>query len=126
MEKRNFLKSARTKTIDSHNSIDSIGSINCIDSIGSIESEDSTDSIDSIDFIGSIDSILVPHKRPPTFTPHTKGKTTVSVGRARSAQPLCVWCECWRCFESHHTSLINKIFKVVNLKTTNLGKVEQL
>ena len=74
MEKRIFLKSARTKTVDSHNSIDSIGSIDCIDSIDSIESEDSTDSIDSIDFIDSIDSILVPHKRPPTFTPHTKGK----------------------------------------------------
>ena len=59
---------------DSHNSIDSIGSIDCIDSIDSIESEDSTDSIDSIDFIDSIDSILVPHKRPPTFTPHTKGR----------------------------------------------------
>ena len=65
IEKRIFLKSARTKTVDSHNSKDSIGSIDCIDSI---ESEDSTDSIDSID------SILVPHKRPPTFTPHTKGK----------------------------------------------------
>ena len=44
-----------------------------MDSIDSVESEDSTDSIDSIDFIDSIDSILVPHKRPPTFTPHTKG-----------------------------------------------------
>ena len=73
MEKRIFLKSARTNTVDSHNSIDSIGSIDCIDSIDSIESEDSTDSIDSIDFIDSIDSILVPHKRPPTFTPHTRG-----------------------------------------------------
>ena len=71
MEKRIFLKSARTKTVDSHNSIDFMGSIDCIDSI---ESEDSTDSIDSIDFIVSIDSVLVPHKRPPTFTPHTKGK----------------------------------------------------
>ena len=88
MEKRIFLKSARTKTVDSHNSIDSIGSIDCIDSIDSIESEDSTDSIDSIDFIDSIDSILVPHKRPPTFTPHTKGKTTVPMGRARSARPI--------------------------------------
>ena len=43
MEKRMFLKSARTKTVDSHNSIDFIGSIDCIDSIDSIESEDSTD-----------------------------------------------------------------------------------
>ena len=63
-----------TKILDSQNSIDSIGSIGCVDSIDSIESEDSTDSIDSIDFIDSIDSILVPHKRPPTFTPHTKGR----------------------------------------------------
>ena len=69
-----FLKSARTKTIDS------IGSIDCIDSIGSIESEDSTDSIDSMDFIDSIDSKLVPHKRPPTFTPHTKGRSIVPMG----------------------------------------------
>ena len=76
-----------------------------MDSIDSVESEDSTDSIDSIDFIDSIDSILVPHKRPPTFTPHTKGKTTVPMGaapkapppsvlllRERSERPLCVWC----------------------------------
>ena len=97
MEKRIFLKSARTKTIDSHNSIDSIGSIDCIDSIDSIESEDSTDSIDSIDFIDSIDcidAILVPHKRSPTFTPHTKGArasrapTTVPMGRALRARPI--------------------------------------
>ena len=47
------------------------------------ESEDSTDSIDSLDLIDSIDSILVPRKRPPTFTPHTKGKTTVPMGAAR-------------------------------------------
>ena len=40
--------------------------------LGSI---DSTDSIESIDFIDSIDSILLPHKRPPTFTPHTKGRS---------------------------------------------------
>ena len=82
---------------DSHNSIDSIGSIDCIDSIDSIESEDSTDSIDSIDFIDSIDSIdaiLVPHKRSPTFTPHTKGArasrapTTVPMGRALRARPI--------------------------------------
>ena len=46
-------------------------SIDCI--IDSIESEDSTDSIDSIDFIDSIDSMLVPQKRLPIFTPHTKG-----------------------------------------------------
>ena len=85
MEKRIFLKSARTKTVDSHNSIDSIGSIDCIDSI---ESEDSTDSIDSIDFIDSIDAILVPHKSSPTFTPHTKGTTTIPMGRARSARPI--------------------------------------
>ena len=80
MEQRIFLKSARTKTINSHNSIDSIGSIDCIDSIDSIESEDSTDSIDSIDFIDSIESILVPHTRPPTFTPHTKGRSIVPLG----------------------------------------------
>ena len=94
MEKRFFWKSARTKTVDPHNSIDSKGSIDCIDSIDSIESEDSTDSIDSIDFIDSIDSILVPHKRPPTFTPHTKGRalraraqTTVPMGAAPPAPP---------------------------------------
>ena len=76
MIKRCFLGCdfGRNKILDSQNSIDSIGSIDCVDSIDSIESEDSTDSIDSIDFIDSIDSILVPHKRPPTFTPHTKGK----------------------------------------------------
>ena len=113
MEKLIFLKSARTKTVDSH-SIDSIGSIDCMDSIDSIESEDSTDSIDSIDFIDSIDSILVPHKRQPTFTPHTKGRAL----RARKQQyrwgrrlqrrlhrycccSLCVWCECWRSFVWH-------------------------
>ena len=64
MDKPNFLKSARTKTIDS------IGAIDCIDSI---DSEVSTDPIDSIDFVDSIDAILVPHKRSPTFTPHTMG-----------------------------------------------------
>ena len=62
MEKRIFLKSARTKTIDSHNSIDSIGSTDCIDSIDSTESEDSTNFIGSIDFIDAIDSMLGPHK----------------------------------------------------------------
>ena len=73
MEKRMCLRSARTKTMDS------IGSTDCIDSIDSIETEDSTDSIDSkdfidsIDFIDAIDSILVPHQRPPAYTPHTKG-----------------------------------------------------
>ena len=46
----------------------------------------------------------VPHKRPPTFTPHTKGKTTVPMGacppsvlllaRAQRAPPLCV-CVVW-------------------------------
>ena len=25
---------------------------------------------------------------PPTFTPHTKGKTTIPMGRARSARPI--------------------------------------
>ena len=69
----------RNKILDSQNYMDSIGSIDCIDSI---QSEDSTDSIDSIDFIDSIDSILVPHKRPPTFTPHTKGRAL----RARKQQ----------------------------------------
>ena len=61
-----------------------LGSIDCIDSIDSIESEDSTDSIDSIDFIGSIDSILVPQKRPPTFTPHAKGKSYYQRRRPQS------------------------------------------
>ena len=51
-----------------------LGSIECIDSLDSRESEDYTGSIDSIDFKASIDSKLVPHKRPPTFTPRTKGK----------------------------------------------------
>ena len=51
MEKRIFLKSARTKTVDSHNSIDSIGSRNCIDSIDSIESEESTESVELIESI---------------------------------------------------------------------------
>ena len=104
MEKRIFLKSARTKTVDSHNSIDSIGSIDCIDSIDSIESEDSTDSIDSIDFIDSIDSILVPHKRPPTFTPHTKSRADSTDGGKPPlvvSFSLCVWCECWRSFVWH-------------------------
>ena len=87
----------------SQNDLDSIGSIDCIDSIDSIESEDFTDSIDSIDFIDSIDSLLVPHKRPPTFTPHTKGTRDNTDGarakraphgygcwRAQRASPLCV------------------------------------
>ena len=101
MEKLIFLESARIKTINSHNSIDSIG---FTDSIDSIESEDFTDSIDSIDLIDSIDSIFVPHKRPPTFTPHTKGTrasrapTTVPMGSALRTRapsvllffPLCV------------------------------------
>ena len=103
------MKSAfQDKILDSQNSIDSIGSIDCVDSIDSIESEDSTDSIDSIDFLDSIDSILVPNKRPPTFAPHTKGKTTTPMGAAPSAPPplvvsfsLCVWCECWRSFVWH-------------------------
>ena len=86
MEKRIFLKSARTKTVDSHNSIDSIGSIDCIDSIDSIESEDSTDSIDSIDFIDSIDSIdaiLVPHTKDRQHSYHTQR------GSALSKSPFC-------------------------------------
>ena len=70
---------AQSIVCDSHNFIDSIGSM---DSIDSVESEDSTDSITSIDSIDSIDSILVPHKRPPTFTPHTKGRAL----RARKQQ----------------------------------------
>ena len=85
----------QAKIYDCQNSIDPIGSTDCIDSIDSIESEDSTDSIDSIDFIDSIDSIdaiVVPHKRSPTFTPHTKGArasrapTTVPMGRALRAR----------------------------------------
>ena len=89
MEKRIFLKSAGTKTIDSHNSIDSIGCSDCIDSIDSIESADSTGSIDSIDFIDSIDSVLVPHKRPPTFTPNTKGtRDSTDGGGAEEAAPI--------------------------------------
>ena len=89
MVKRIFLKSTLTKTVDSHNSIDSTGSIDCIDTIDSIESEDSTDSIDSIDFIDSIDSILLPHKRPPAFTPHTKGaRDSTDGGGAFGAAPI--------------------------------------
>ena len=68
--------------------MDSIGSKDCIDSIGSIESEDSTDSLDSIDFRGSIDcinAILVPHKRSPTFTTHTKGPSVLLLARAQRA-----------------------------------------
>ena len=64
----------RNKIFDSHNSTDSKGSIDYIGSIGSIESEDSTDSIDSID------SILVPHKRLPAFTPHTKSRADSTNG----------------------------------------------
>ena len=86
MGKGNFLKSARSKNIDS------IGSIDCIDSIDSIESEDSTDSLDSIDFIDSIDSIdaiLVPHKRSPTFTSHTTGtRDSTDGGGACGAAPI--------------------------------------
>ena len=99
---------AQNIVCDSHNSIDSIGSIDCIDSIASIESEDSTDSIDSLDFIDTIDSILVPHKRPPTFTPHTKGRSIVPMRTAPSAPPplvvsfsFCLWCGCWRSFVCH-------------------------
>ena len=79
MEKRNCLKSARTKTIDSHNPLNSPGSI---DSIDSAESEDSTDTMDSIHFTDAIGSILVPHKRPPTFTPHTKGARAVRANKS--------------------------------------------
>ena len=70
-----------------------------MDSIDSVESEDSTNSIDSIDFIDSIDSILVPHKRPPAFTPHTKGTRDSTDGGKPPlvvSFPICVWCECWR------------------------------
>ena len=95
--------------MDSIDSVESEDSTDSIDSIDSIESEDSTDSLDSIDFIDSIESvkpiesiesvesvesILVPHKRPPTFTPHTKGArasrapTTVPMGRALRARPI--------------------------------------
>ena len=57
IEKRICLRSARTKTMDSHNSIDSIGSIDCIDSIDSIESVVSSDSIESVESIQSIETI---------------------------------------------------------------------
>ena len=87
MEKRNCLKSARTKTVDSHNSIDSIGSIDCIDSIDSIESEDSTDSIDSIDLIDSIDAILVPHQKIANIHTTHKGKMILPMGAAPKAPP---------------------------------------
>ena len=62
---------------DSHNSIDSIGPFDCIDSID----------IDAIGVIDSVDDILVPHKRSPTFTPHTKGRAL----RAHKQQYR--WCE---------------------------------
>ena len=51
MEKRIFLKSARTKTVDIHNSIDSISSTDSVDSSDSIES------IESIQFLEPIESI---------------------------------------------------------------------
>ena len=77
MEKRIFLKSARTKTVDSHNSIDFMGSIDCIDSI---ESEDSTDSIDSIDFIDS------KHRQ---HSHHTQRENdTINGGGADGAAPI--------------------------------------
>ena len=99
----------RIKILDSQNSIDAIGSIDCIDSIDSIDSIDFIDSIDSLDpgepieSIESVESILVPHKRPPTFTPHTKGKTTVPKGRA--THQYCWWRECWRPFVWHEYRL---------------------
>ncbi len=68
-------------------------SIEAIDSTEAVGSVDSTGSIDSTD---SADSILVPLKRPPKFTPHTKGETIVPMGaalllaRAQRALPLCV------------------------------------
>ena len=55
---------------------------------------ESIDFIDSMSLIDPIDSILVPHKRPPTFTPHTKGAraarapTTIPMGRALRARPI--------------------------------------
>ena len=83
MEQLDCLKSARTKTIDS------TGCIDCIDSIDPIESDDFIDTIDSIDFIDPIDAILVPHKRSPTFIPHTKGKQQYRWGaRAARARPI--------------------------------------
>ena len=64
--------------------------------IDSIDSLDSTDSIVSIDFIGStdsIDSILVPHKRPPTFTPHTEETTdSTDGGQAPIGSIICPLC----------------------------------
>ena len=103
MDKRIFWKSARTKTVDSHNPIDSIGSIDCIH------------------------YLLVPHKRPPTFPPHTRGKTTVPMGAAPKAPPpsvllfaraqrapLCVWCECWRSFVWHEYR-IYRIYKIYRI-----------
>ena len=103
MNKRCFLGCdfGRIKILDSHNSIDSIGSIDCVDSIDSIESEDSTDSMDSRDFIDSVDSILMPHKRPPTFSPHTKSRADSTDGGKPTSVvsfSLCVWCESRRFF----------------------------
>ena len=119
MEKRICFKSARTKTVDSHNSIDSIGSIDCIDSIDSIESEDSTDSIDSIDFIDSIDSIdaiLVPHKRSPTFTPHTKGHARCARANNNTNGLLCgpsiESIESIKCIESIGVCRVFRLYRV--------------
>ena len=84
-------------------------------------------SIVSIDYIDSIDSILVPHKRPPTFTPHTKGRSLRSRkqqyrwGRRLRRRPhryccfsLCVWCECWRSFVWHEYR-IYRIYKIYRI-----------
>ena len=74
---------------DSRNSKDSIGSIG----LYRVDSTDFIDSKDFIDFI-TLDAILVPHKRSPTFTPHTKGAraarapTTIPMGRALRARPI--------------------------------------
>ena len=65
-----------------------VGGLVCGTSINSTDSTDSIDSIDFIDSIGSIDAILGPHKRSPTFTPHTKGKTTIPMERGRSARTI--------------------------------------
>ena len=53
-----------------------------MEAIESIETVDSVDSIDSKDSTDSVNSILVPNKRPPTFTPQC--------WRGRSERSPCV------------------------------------
>ena len=84
--------SESTESEEFINSRDSINAIDPVDSIDATESIDPLASIESIKSVESVESILVPHKRPPTFTPHAKARapSVLLLARAKRAPPLCV------------------------------------